>query len=122
MKNETDETVTENRTKIFKELDKTEISSAANMRCSSVCLSRIMSFTIPELSMFLINTKNVCFKTAVFIPLITVLRNAAINSLKYRRELSDTKNPQHFWEQSYGFSELIFNITALRVRIQRSDG
>ena len=57
IKNEIDETVTEHRSKIFKKIDKTEISSAANMRCSSVCLSWIMSFTTQELSMFLINTK-----------------------------------------------------------------
>jgi hypothetical protein len=90
MKNESDRTATKNRNEDFlKELDKDRTRRAASTRCWSPCWSPTASSTTPASSTCSTATRRCtsCGRSS-FMPIITLLRNAAMNSLKYKSELA----------------------------------
>lgn len=111
MKNEMDETATKHKNEDFlKELDKD--------RCEKKCEYAVL-VSLLEIDNELYNNgivdvsyryeKMYVIRPQFFIPMITLLRNAAQNSLKYRRELEIAKHQQvdilHFEENMNAFKE-----------------
>ncbi len=94
MKNEGDETATKKRNEdFFKELDKD--------RCEKKCeYAVLVTLLEPESELYNSGIVDVSHRYAkmyvvrpqFFIPIITLLRNAAMNSLKYKAELALVKN------------------------------
>lgn len=111
MKNEMDTTATKHKNEdFFKELDK----DRREKKCEYAVL-----VTMLEADNELYNTgivdvshkypKMYVIRPQFFIPLITILRNAALNSLKYRTELEDIRNQNidiaHFEEDINDFKD-----------------
>ena len=111
MKNEMDETATKHKNEdFFKELNKD--------RCEKGCEYAVL-VSLLEIDNELYNhgivdvsykyEKMYVIRPQFFIPMITLLRNAALNSLKYRRELEAAKHQQidilHFEENMNAFKE-----------------
>lgn len=94
MKNEADETATKKRNEdFFRELDKDRIEK----KCEYAVLVSLLE---AENELYNVGIVDVSYKYAkmyvirpqFFIPIITLLRNAAMNSMKYKAELSLIKN------------------------------
>lgn len=94
MKNEADETATKKRNEdFFRELDK----DRTEKRCEYAVLVSLLE---AENELYNVGIVDVSYKYAkmyvvrpqFFIPIITLLRNAAMNSMKYKAELSLIKN------------------------------
>jgi hypothetical protein len=94
MKNEGDETATKKRNEdFFKELDKDRIEK----KCEYAVL---VSLIESESELYNCGIVDVSYKypkmyvirPQFFIPIITLLRNAAMNSMKYKAELSQIRN------------------------------
>ena len=64
--------------------------------------------------MCLTSIQNVCGASAIFIPIITLLRNAAMNSLKYKAELALVRNQNiditNFEEKSINSKKALLEI------------
>lgn len=94
MKNEGDETATKKRNEdFFKELDK----DRTEKKCEYAVLVSLLE---PESELYNSGIVDVSYKfqkmyvvrPQFFIPIITLLRNAAMNSLKYKAELNSMRN------------------------------
>ena len=111
MKNEMDETATKHKNEdFFKELDK----DRRQKNCEYAVLVSLL-----EIDNELYNTgivdvsykyeKMYVIRPQFFIPMITLIRNAALNSLQYKQELQVVKNQQidilHFEENMNAFKE-----------------
>jgi hypothetical protein len=90
MKNEGDETATKKRNEDFlKELDKDRIQK----KCEYAVLVSLLEadselYNIGIIDMSYRHDKMYVIRPQFFIPMITLLRNAAVNSLKYKAELA----------------------------------
>ena len=111
MKNEMDETATKHKNEdFFKELDK----DRREKKCEYAVLVTLLE---PENDLYNNGIVDVSYKyekmyvvrPQFFIPIITLLRNAARNSLKYRKELAVVQNQNiditNFEEKLNGFKE-----------------
>ena len=110
MKNEADETATKHKNEdFFKELDKDRREKGCEyavlvsmLELDSELYSGITDVSYRYPKMYVIRPQ-------FFIPIITLLRGAALNSLRYRRELAVVKNQQldllHFEENMQAFKE-----------------
>lgn len=104
MKNEMDETATKHKNEHFlKELDK----DRREKKCEYAVLVSMLELDNDYYNNGIVDVsykyeKMYVIRPQFFIPLITLLRNAALNSLKYRQELEVVKNQQidilHFEE------------------------
>ena len=96
MKNEMDETATKHKNEdIFKELDK----DRREKKCESAVLVSLLEMDNELYNNGIVDVsyryeKMYVIRPQFFIPMITLLRNAALNSLKYRQELEAAKNQQ----------------------------
>ncbi len=94
MKNEGDETATKKRNEdFFKELDKDRIEK----KCEYAVLVSLLEADSELYNAGIIDVSHKYAKMYVvrpqfFIPMITLLRNAAMNSLKYKAELASIRN------------------------------
>lgn len=90
MKNENDRTATKNKNEDFlKELDK----DRTEKRCEYAVLVSLLEpdselYNTGIVDMFHRNAKMYIVRPQFFLPIITLLRNAAMNSLKYKSELA----------------------------------
>ncbi len=111
MKNEMDETATKHKNEdFFKELDK----DRREKKCEYAVLVSMLELDNDYYNNGIVDVsykyeKMYVIRPQFFIPLITLLRNAALNSLKYRQELAVVKNQQidilHFEENMNTFKE-----------------
>ena len=109
MKNEMDETVTKHKNEdFFKELDK----DRREKNCEYAVLVTLLEADNDLYNNGIVDVsykyeKMYVIRPQFFIPMITLLRNAALNSLKYQRELQVVKNQQldilHFEENMNTF-------------------
>lgn len=111
MKNEMDETATKHKNEDFlKELDK----DRREKKCEYAVLVSLLEIDNELYNNGIVDVsykyeKMYVIRPQFFIPMITLLRNAALNSLKYRRELEVVKHQQvdilHFEENMNAFKE-----------------
>ena len=111
MKNEMDETVTKHKNEdFFKELDRDRREKG----CEYAVLVSLLEFDNELYNNGIVDVsyryeKMYVIRPQFFIPLITLLRNAALNSLKYRQELELAKHQQidilHFEDNMNAFKE-----------------
>lgn len=111
MKNEMDETATKHKNEDFlKELDK----DRREKNCEYAVLVSLLEIDSELYNNGIVDVsykydKMYVIRPQFFIPIITLLRNAALNSLEYRRELAVVKNQQvdilHFEENMNAFKE-----------------
>lgn len=111
MKNEMDETATKHKNEdFFKELDK----DRREKKCEYAVLVSLLEMDNELYNNGIVDVsyryeKMYVIRPQFFIPMITLLRNAALNSLKYRQELEATKNQQldiaHFEENMNAFKQ-----------------
>lgn len=111
MKNEMDETATKHKNEdFFKELDK----DRREKKCEYAVLVSLLETDNELYNNGIVDVsykydKMYVIRPQFFIPMITLLRNAALNSLKYRRELEEAKNQQvdilHFEENMQSFKD-----------------
>ena len=111
MKNEMDETATKHKNEDFlKELDK----DRREKKCEYAVLVSLLEIDNELYNNGIVDVsyryeKMYVIRPQFFIPMITLLRNAAQNSLKYRRELEIAKHQQvdilHFEENMNAFKE-----------------
>lgn len=111
MKNEADRTATKHKNEdFFKELDK----DRREKRCEYAVLVSLLEIDNELYNNGIVDVsyryeKMYVVRPQFFIPIITLLRNAALNSLKYRRELEIVRNQQldilHFEENMNAFKE-----------------
>lgn len=111
MKNEMDETVTKHKNEdFFKELDK----DRREKKCEYAVLVSLLEMDNELYNNGIVDVsyryeKMYVIRPQFFIPMITLLRNAALNSLKYRQELEAAKNQQldiaHFEENMNAFKQ-----------------
>lgn len=111
MKNEMDETATKHRNEdFFKELDKDRREKG----CEYAVLVSMLEIDNELYNNGIVDVsyryeKMYVIRPQFFIPMITLLRNAALNSLQYRQELQIVKNQQidilHFEENMNSFKE-----------------
>jgi hypothetical protein len=109
MKNEMDQTATKHRNEdFFKELDKDRREKG----CEYAVLVTLLEADNELYNNGIVDVsykyeKMYVIRPQFFIPMITLLRNAALNSLKYQRELQIVKNQQvdilHFEENMESF-------------------
>lgn len=96
MKNEMDETATRHKNEdFFKELDK----DRREKKCEYAVLVSLLEMDNELYNNGIVDVsyryeKMYVIRPQFFIPMITLLRNAALNSLKYRQELEAAKNQQ----------------------------
>ncbi len=96
MKNERDETSTKHRNEdFFKELDK----DRREKKCEYAVLVSLLEIDNDYYNNGIVDVsyryeKMYVIRPQFFIPMITLLRNAALNSLQYQRELQIVKNQQ----------------------------
>lgn len=96
MKNEMDETATKHKNEdFFKELDK----DRREKKCEYAVLVSLLEMDNELYNNGIVDVsyryeKMYVIRPQFFIPMITLLRNAALNSLKYRQELEAAKNQQ----------------------------
>ncbi|MEB0263154.1 DUF2130 domain-containing protein [Mucilaginibacter sp. 10I4] len=94
MKNEGDETATKKRNEdFFKELDKDRIEK----KCEYAVLVSLIEAESEYYNTGIVDvshkyTKMYVVRPQFFIPIITLLRNAAMNSMKYKAELTSIRN------------------------------
>ncbi len=111
MKNEMDETATKHKNEDFlKELDKDRRQKGCEYAVLVSLLERdneLYNNGIVDVSYRY--EKMYVIRPQFFIPMITLLRNAALNSLSYRRELEEARHQQvdilHFEENMNAFKE-----------------
>lgn len=111
MKNEMDETATKHKNEdFFKELDKDRREKG----CEYAVLVSLLEIDNELYNNGIVDVsykyeKMYVIRPQFFIPMITLLRNAALNSVKYRQELQAVKNQQidilHFEENMNSFKE-----------------
>ena len=111
MKNEMDETATKHKNEdFFKELDK----DRREKKCEYAVLVSLLEIDNELYNNGIVDVsykyeKMYVVRPQFFIPMITLLRNAALNSLKYRQELEVARNQQldilHFEENMNAFKE-----------------
>lgn len=111
MKNEMDETATKHKNEdFFKELDK----DRREKKCEYAVLVSLLEMDNELYNNGIVDVsyryeKMYVIRPQFFIPMITLLRNAALNSLKYRQELEEAKNQQldiaHFEENMNAFKQ-----------------
>lgn len=111
MKNEMDETATKHKNEDFlKELDK----DRREKKCEYAVLVSLLEIDNELYNNGIVDVsykydKMYIIRPQFFIPMITLLRNAALNSLKYRQELEVVKHQQvdilHFEENMNAFKE-----------------
>lgn len=111
MKNEMDETATKHKNEdFFKELDK----DRREKKCEYAVLVSLLEIDNEFYNNGIVDVsykyeKMYVVRPQFFIPIITLLRNAALNSLKYRQELEVVKNQQvdilQFEENMNAFKE-----------------
>lgn len=111
MKNEMDETTTKHKNEdFFKELDRDRREKG----CEYAVLVSLLEIDNELYNNGIVDVsyryeKMYVIRPQFFIPLITLLRNAALNSLKYRQELELAKHQQidilHFEENMNAFKE-----------------
>lgn len=111
MKNEMDETATKHKNEDFlKELDK----DRREKKCEYAVLVSLLEIDNELYNNGIVDVsykyeKMYVIRPQFFIPMITLLRNAALNSLQYRRELEAAKHQQvdilHFEENMNAFKE-----------------
>lgn len=111
MKNEMDETATKHKNEDFlKELDK----DRREKNCEYAVLVSLLEIDNELYNNGIVDVsykyaKMYVIRPQFFIPIITLLRNAALNSLEYRRELEIVRNQQvdilHFEENMNAFKE-----------------
>ena len=111
MKNEMDTTATKHKNEdFFKELDKDRREKG----CEYAVLVSLLELDNELYNNGIVDVsykyeKMYVIRPQFFIPIITLLRNAALNSLKYRRELQDIRRQQvditHFEENMNAFKE-----------------
>lgn len=111
MKNEMDETATKHKNEdFFKELDR----DRREKRCEYAVLVSLLEIDNELYNNGIVDVsyryeKMYVIRPQFFIPLITLLRNAALNSLKYRQELELAKHQQidilHFEENINAFKD-----------------
>lgn len=111
MKNEMDETATKHRNEdFFKELDR----DRREKNCEYAVLVSMLEADSELYNKGIVDVsyryeKMYVIRPQFFIPMITLLRNAALNSLKYRQELMTVKNQQldllHFEENMNTFKQ-----------------
>ena len=111
MKNEMDETATKHKNEdFFKELDK----DRREKKCEYAVLVSLLEMDNELYNNGIVDVsyryeKMYVIRPQFFIPMITLLRNAALNSLKYRQELEAAKNQQldiaHFEENINAFRQ-----------------
>lgn len=111
MKNEMDETATKHKNEdFFKELDK----DRKEKDCEYAVLVSLLEIDNDLYNNGIVDVsyryeKMYVIRPQFFIPIITLLRNAALNSLKYRQELEVVKHQQidilHFEENMNAFKE-----------------
>lgn len=111
MKNEADTTATKHKNEdFFKELDK----DRNEKHCEYAVLVSMLEGDSDYYNNGIVDVsykyaKMYVIRPQFFIPLITLLRNAALNSLKYQKELQVVKNQQidiqHFEENMVAFKE-----------------
>lgn len=111
MKNEMDETATKHKNEDFlKELDK----DRREKKCEYAVLVSLLEIDNELYNNGIVDVsykyeKMYVIRPQFFIPMITLLRNAALNSLKYRQELELAKHQQidilHFEENMNDFKE-----------------
>lgn len=109
MKNEMDETATKHKNEdFFKELDK----DRKEKKCEYAVLVSLLEIDNEYYNNGIVDVsyryeKMYVIRPQFFIPMITLLRNAALNSLKYQQELQIVKNQQldlmHFEENMETF-------------------
>ena len=104
MKNEMDETATKHKNEdFFKELDK----DRRQKNCEYAVLVSLLEI---DNELYNNGIVDVSYKyEKMYVPMITLLRNAALNSLQYKQELQVVKNQQidilHFEENMNAFKE-----------------
>lgn len=111
MKNEMDETTTKHKNEDFlKELDK----DRREKKCEYAVLVSLLEMDNELYNNGIVDVsykyeKMYVIRPQFFIPIITLLRNAALNSLEYRRELQEVRSQQidisHFEENMNVFKE-----------------
>lgn len=111
MKNEADQTATKHKNEdFFKELDK----DRREKHCEYAVLVSLLEIDNELYNNGIVDVsyryeKMYVVRPQFFIPIITLLRNAALKSLKYRRELEIVRNQQldilHFEENMNAFKE-----------------
>lgn len=111
MKNEMDETATKHKNEdFFKELDK----DRREKKCEYAVLVSLLEMDNELYNNGIVDVsyryeKMYVIRPQFFIPMITLLRNAALNSIKYRQELEAAKNQQldiaHFEENMNAFKQ-----------------
>lgn len=111
MKNEMDETATKHKNEdFFKELDK----DRRQKNCEYAVLVSLLEIDNELYNNGIVDVsykyeKMYVIRPQFFIPMITLLRNAALNSLRYKQELQVVKNQQidilHFEENMNAFKE-----------------
>lgn len=111
MKNEMDETATKHKNEDFlKELDK----DRREKKCEYAVLVSLLEIDNELYNNGIVDVsykyeKMYVIRPQFFIPMITLLRNAALNSLQYRQELEVVRNQQvdilHFEENMNAFKE-----------------
>lgn len=111
MKNEMDETATKHKNEdFFKELDK----DRRQKNCEYAVLVSLLEIDNELYNNGIVDVsykyeKMYVIRPQFFIPMITLLRNAAFNSLQYKQELQVVKNQQidilHFEENMNAFKE-----------------
>lgn len=111
MKNEMDETATKHKNEdFFKELDK----DRRQKNCEYAVLVSLLKIDNELYNNGIVDVsykyeKMYVIRPQFFIPMITLLRNAALNSLQYKQELQVVKNQQidilHFEENMNAFKE-----------------
>lgn len=111
MKNEMDETATKHKNEDFlKELDK----DRREKNCEYAVLVSLLEIDNELYNNGIVDVsykydKMYVIRPQFFIPMITLLRNAALNSLKYRQELQVVRNQQvdilHFEENMNAFKD-----------------
>lgn len=111
MKNEMDETATKHKNEVFfKELDK----DRRQKNCEYAVLVSLLEIDNELYNNGIVDVsykyeKMYVIRPQFFIPMITLLRNAALNSLQYKQELQVVKNQQidilHFEENMNAFKE-----------------
>lgn len=111
MKNEMDKTAAKHKNEdFFKELDK----DRREKKCEYAVLVSLLEIDNDLYNNGIVDVsykyeKMYVIRPQFFIPMITLLRNAALNSLEYRQELQTVKNQQldilHFEENMNAFKE-----------------
>ena len=111
MKNEMDETATKHKNEdFFSKLDK----DRREKKCEYAVLVSLLEMDNELYNNGIVDVsyryeKMYVIRPQFFIPMITLLRNAALNSLKYQRELQVVKNQQldilHFEENMQSFKD-----------------